>query len=150
MPVDRPIYPTADEYRQQIVVELGGGALLTQYVRRLWDNNDHLNRAPRIQYMATKVAAIDLLLGNLDEAESFPIVGDLTARLASRRSILLALRDRLTNDLERVGYGAKVFGPAMDLLETTAPVPSPAGAPDANDIIYRGDPNRSLPWVVPP
>ncbi len=148
MSVTKPVYLTPDQWRNRIVVELKGGAILQQHIRLLWDGNDRFSRVPYVQYLRTKNDAIDLLLGNLDEVESYPVQGDQASRLVSRRSILLALRRNIEETLVRVGYGS--FGPAVGLLTATAPVPSQDGYPDANALEIRGDPNVVVPWEVAP
>lgn len=148
MPPAKPVYLSPDQWRQRIVVELNGGAILQQHIRVLWDGNDRLSLTPYVQYLVTKNDAIDLLLGNLDEEEQFPVTGDKSSRLSERHRILLDLRRRIEESLTRLKYGAAI--PAMGLLTATAPIPSPAGAPDANDTALRGDPNTRLPWVVEP
>lgn len=150
MPADKPVYLSADQWRRKIEIELNGGSLLQQYIRLLWDGNDRFARTPFVQYLYTKNDAIDLLLGNLDELESFPVEGDQAARLASRRSILFGLKRTIEDRLARIGFGVASYGPAVGVLTATAPIPSPSGAPDANDPLWRGDPNTRPWWEVTP
>lgn len=150
MSVTKPVYLSADQWRTKIQIELNGGALLEQHLRLLWDANDRFSATPTVQYLKTKLDAIDLLLGNLDEQMSYPIVDDLKDRLTSRRIILLALRQTIQTELTRINYGANSAGPSMGVLTTNAPIPSDPGLPDANSITLIGNPNARTWPVVPP
>lgn len=145
-----PVFLSGDQWRQKIVVELGSEAILEQSVRLLWDAHDAFRGVPYTQYLKTKLAAIDLLLGNLDQTEHFPVTEEGANRLTNRRIILLALRRIAETDLAKTGSGLIAYGPSMGLLTTTAPVMSPPGAPDANGYQILGDPNQPAIQVVRP
>lgn len=128
-----------NQWQDLIAKELGGGELLQANIQVLWKAFDQWTARPYTQYLYAKRAAIDFLLGNLDEQMTTQVEGDLSARMSERATILLALRQRLEAQLAKSGIRGSAY--VVGLLETQAIVAPPApGYLDANSPVYTGDP----------
>jgi hypothetical protein len=138
------------QWRDLVVKELNGGELLQANIEVLWKAFDQWAARPYTQYLYTKRAAIDFLLGNLDEQVAVQVEGDLGKRLSERTTILLALRQRIDALLARAGTLGSAY--VVDKLTRTAPVMPgdfyDPGLYDANGPIYQGDPYATMPFPL--
>jgi hypothetical protein len=137
---------TAEGIQSKICVSLGNSEILRGNIAALWRSNSRYSARPRLQELATFRDAVVLCLGNLDEQLSQPVGGDLEKRLASRRTILLALLADINMQWKQVRRGQAVVGTlTATVLEEGLP-----GQADPNDPRYGGDPRYSPLWVQIP
>lgn len=130
---------TQQQYQDLIIVEVGDDAAgtLVTVVPLYWERYAALGDEAR--YRATKLAAIDAMLGRVRGQVKIVGVGgasvdahQLTTHLQDMRALVLAA----IADAESSGAA----GGAVGDLTTTAPVTAPSGLPDASSRAYRGDP----------
>jgi hypothetical protein len=137
---------TERQWQNAITVELNGGDLLDANIEFLWQVYAQYGNFPYLRYLHVKVAAIDMLLGNLDEAYSPQVEGDMQARESTRMNILMTLR-RVTLDLIS-SHSNRAGSYLVGKLTAQAPIANPdtlAFPRDANDPLFRGTP-YDRPW----
>ena len=130
---------TAQQYQDLIVLEVGDDAAgtLLAVVPLYWERfAAHTDTEAR--YRATKLAAIDAMLGRVRGQVKITGVGGASIDAGQLTANLQAMRATLLADMSSADAGAA--GAAVGELETTSPIMPPTGAPDASSRAYRGDP----------
>lgn len=120
----------------RIVATFGSTPILIDQFDLIWSDIPDDMPADQ-QYLVAKIAAIDLLLGSVWTYCDFRALDGASVSAGQMFDNLLKLRGLAADELAALAGGT---GGAIGVLTRTAPQMPPAGMPDANDPIYRGDP----------
>jgi len=135
-------------YQSLIVTQVGdtSDALIASQIATLWDLNDDQSTL-KLQFLTTKRAAIEMLMGTVRQQVTFEIAGDHRRQQSDKLKNLQIMLATVNDEIDR--YAASGIGTDSDFaaatgdLTTTTPISPPSAAgPDANDRAYRGDPYR--------
>ena len=149
---------SATEWKQQILLEVGAGLdgssdveraakdVITYQIDTLWEMWGSKNYFPRLQYLYTKRACIDTLMGQLRTTITRSI-GPLSMNLDSYLSNLSTLRQNVDNDIKQAESSARQRRPSVvKMTEATAAIQPensggwPPGVPGPGSPRYRGSP----------
>jgi hypothetical protein len=102
--------------------------------------------APRLREFFTKRRLIDLALGHIRHLTDTAVSPDQGAKLSQMTANLRSMRVEVITDITALVNGAAAGVYARSgYLTTIVPIPPPdVNAPDANAIIYHGDPYQSI------
>jgi hypothetical protein len=149
MPLD------ATAYQNLIVMAVGDSpsGIVASQIATLWALNDDQPNE-KLQFLFTKLAAIDLLMGTVREQVNATGLGGVRVELSKKLDALATMRSAVEGDIDRLIASGVAFDSsqvaASGQLITTAPINPPCpGQPDGNAGRYRGDlyerPRRRLP-----
>lgn len=143
---------TAVQYKALIITQVGDteGGLLAAQMDTLWDLYDVLP-VGLVRFYTVKREAISTLMGAYRTAAvDYAIQSDLAEKLnqiMTNLGIMLAETEAALAEARSGRLRGRA--PHVGQLTTTAPIASPAGAPDANASRYRGNPSLPTRRVQP-
>ena len=141
---------TTSSYQQFILAEIGDTGIVEPWIDTIWLlYADYSVIDPRLQYLYSKLKAIDMLEGAFRESVQFQVQDNLDVYMQQKFDHLATMRKQTRDDIAQTIHdqtallNAGGLSPKVDFLTQTAPIMSPTNAPDANDSYYRGDPNKA-------
>jgi hypothetical protein len=131
---------SAEQYQELVVSEVGDSSdLVTDNVPLYWSM--HSGKPTYLRYLWTKLATIDLLLGQPAVREAVNYTED--GQSQSLHQKFESLTEMRKSVMASIASYRGNRAPVVSEMAARTPVASPTGWPDANSGDYRGDPNTS-------